>query len=504
MTLAIDIITALIPLAFMVYAMLRLRWNGAQAGVVSWGLTLLLAALQYRATPAGLFWAQVRGLFQALYVLYIIWGALIFYRVTEATGAIRSLTELLAHLTPQQETQVLLLAWVFASFLQSVGGYGVPIAVTAPLLLNFGLSPALAVTLPSLGHAWAVSFGSLGASYSALVSASGVQGLRLNVDMALVLVLVCWVGGVSLLALLGGSSAVRRQWRWLVLLTTVMGGVQLLTAALGWPHGAALLGTLSGMAVASVDLINQSPKAQRAAWGRVTLTALFPYAVLVALIVLSKQWPGLDALRVSVTVPETVTQRGWVMPAGETRRISVLGHAGALLIYAAVVCYVYARARGTLAHGTARELVRKVFNRRQWMSTLALLSMAALATTMESCGMMDLLARATATTLGKAYTFIAPWIGTLGAFVTGNNTSSNVLFGAFQRNMAMYAGVSVTGMLALHNAGAAIGSIFAPAKIIVGCSTVGLEGQEGLVWRYLLKPALLTVALVSALALLII
>ncbi len=495
--LLLDLLSALVPLGLMVYGLLRRHWNGAQAGLVAWLVALALAALQFGATPSLLFWAQVRGWFQALYILYIIWGALIFYRVTEATGAIRALTEVLAHLSPQRETQVMLLAWVFASFLQSVGGFGVPVAVTAPLLVNLSLSPLLAVALPSLGHAWAVSFGSLGSSYTALVAASGVNGFQLNLDMALCLLPVCLLCGAIPLAMLGGRSALRRQGRWLLLLTVAMGGGQLVTAVLGWPHGAALIGTLIGMAVATAGLLHQNPDfAPREVMPGVG-KALRPYALLVGLIILANYLPFLNAWRLSVAVPETMTTRGWVMPAGATRAIAVLGHPGALLIYAALVCYGRARLAGELQRGAARALVSRIVNRRQLISTLGLVSMVCLATTMEASGMMDVLARATASTLRGLYVPVAPWVGLLGAFVTGSNTSANVLFGAFQRTMALQLGISVTGLLAVHNAGAAIGSIFAPAKIIVGCSTVGLEGSEGRVLRALLVPVMLLAFCVS-------
>ncbi len=498
----LDSISAIIPLGLMVYLMLRRHWNGAQAGLVSWFLALLLAILQFGATFDVLLWAQVRGFFQALYVLYIIWGALIFYRVTEATGAIHALTQLLTQLTSQYETQVLLLAWLFASFLQSVGGFGVPVAVTAPLLMGLNVPAVLAVTLPSLGHAWAVSFGSLGSSYAALVTASGVNSVQLNLDMALFLVPVCFLSGASGMALLGGRDALRRQWRWLVALTLVMSGMQLLTAVLGWPHGAAMVGTLSGMLVAIVSLIRHHPTLTSPDWLPLAWKALRPYALLVVLILIAERLPFLQALTLRVALPETVTTRGWRMPAGTTRSIAILGHAGALLIYAAALCYLRARWRGELPHGTAQTLMRKIFNRRQLISTVGLLAMVSLAATMESSGMMDRLAHATASLLGLAYAPLAPWIGLLGAFVTGSNTNSNVLFGAFQRNMALQLGVSVTWLLAAHNAGAAIGSIFAPAKIIVGCSTVGLEGQEGRVMQALLKPTLALAFLITVLVLL--
>jgi lactate permease len=74
----------------------------------------------------------------------------------------------------------LIIGWVFASFLQGVGGFGVPVAVIAPLLVGLGFAPMQAVIIPSLGHGWAVTFGSLGSSFQALIASSGLPGERLS------------------------------------------------------------------------------------------------------------------------------------------------------------------------------------------------------------------------------------------------------------------------------------------------------------------------------------
>lgn len=63
--------------------------------------------------------------------------------------------------------------------------------------------------------------------------------------------------------------------------------------------------------------------------------------------------------------------------------------------------------------------------------------------------------------------------------MTGSNTNSNVVFGSLQQQVATLIGVSPLIILAAQTAGGAVGSLFAPAKVIVGCSTVGLGGQEG-------------------------
>jgi lactate permease len=126
--------------------------------------------------------------------------------------------------------------------------------------------------------------------------------------------------------------------------------------------------------------------------------------------------------------------------------------------------------------------------------------MVVLASTMDHAGMITLLAQEMAETAGALLPLISPFIGALGAFITGSNTNSNVLFTALQQEAAQTLRYSVPLILAAQNAGAAIGSTFAPAKIIVGCSTVDLETGEGETIRRLLRydlPVLMVLALLT-------
>jgi lactate permease len=84
------------------------------------------------------------------------------------------------------------------------------------------------------------------------------------------------------------------------------------------------------------------------------------------------------------------------------------------------------------------------------------------------------------------YAFVATAIGSLGAFMTGSNTNSNAVFGALQMDTATLIGLSVPVVLGIQTASAALCSLLAPAKIIVGASTVGMSGKEGIVLRHLL------------------
>jgi lactate permease len=127
--------------------------------------------------------------------------------------------------------------------------------------------------------------------------------------------------------------------------------------------------------------------------------------------------------------------------------------------------------------------------------------MVTMAVVMEHAGMTDALARGLAESMGAIFPLTAPWIGALGAFMTGSNTNSNVMFGALQLRTANLLGYAATIILAGQTAGAAVASVMAPTKVVVGASTAGMAGREGEVMRSLLGYAGMLILLISILTL---
>jgi lactate permease len=109
--------------------------------------------------------------------------------------------------------------------------------------------------------------------------------------------------------------------------------------------------------------------------------------------------------------------------------------------------------------------------------------MVGISTLMEHCGMSLLLAQGISKVLGAAYPLASPMVGVLGAFATGSNNNSNIMFGPLQKNVALLLQLPPALLVSAQTAGGSLGSLLAPAKLVVGCSTVGLIGEEGSVLR---------------------
>jgi lactate permease len=505
-----DTVLAAVPLIVVLGLMVGFRWSGSKAGAAGWISAMIIAILRFGVGPEALFWAQVQGFFRAVYVLYIIWGALFFFRVTEADGTLQSMSEMLRQLAPGRILQVLLLAWGFTSFLQGVGGFGVPVAVVAPILVTMGFPALNAVVMASLGHSWAVSFGSLGASYEALVTATGLDGAVMAPWMASMLGIVCFVVGFIVLWIAADKKLPRKEIVPMLSMATAMVLVQYIAVRIGIENIAAMLGSLAGIIVGALWAAlrrRKSGESQRAPMPtRQMILKMAPYLLLITLIFSANFIPFLKSLLnrwvVAVQVPALTLQDGTQIAAARTKGISIFGHPGAQLVYAGVIALLLAKRRKSLPDGSG-ERIRKGVLKSGTKSTLGILAMMAMATTMQVGGMVSELATAMAALAGQFFPVVSPWIGALGAFMTGSNTNSNVLLGAFQLQVARTLGLQVPLILALHNAGAAAGSIFAPAKIIVGCSTVGLSGGESDALRSTTRYGIGVIAILAVVGLLI-
>ncbi len=482
----LDWLLAFAPILTILILMLGLRWQGTKAGPVGWLIAVLIAALRFGAGWEVLLWAQVKGLFLALFVLYIIWGALFFYRVTDEAGAVAVVGEGLPRLTGDRALQALLLGWAFSAFLQGVGGFGVPVAVLGPLLVGLGFPPVAAIVIPSVGHSWAVTFGSLGSSFFALMAATGRSGTELAPPAAVLLGLACLLCGAGVLWAAGGPQTLRHGLAPLAVIGLAMAGTQYLAVVHGlWTIGG-MCGGLAGLGVgvawARWRESRQAP-ARQAADGRGEKGmglgwALIPYGLLVAIVLLAEFSPAVKAFLgqvvIRVETPELVTGRGWITPAGTARTIDLFGHAGALLLYASLLSYGLFRWRRAYRPGAARRIMRDVV-RKAVPSSVGILAMVGMAVTMDHAGMTHLLAEGISEVVGPAFPLASPFIGALGAFMTGSNTNSNVVFGALQERVATLVGMDPLWALAAQTAGGAIGGMFAPAKVIVGCAPVGAD-----------------------------
>jgi lactate permease len=501
------LLLSLLPILLILFLMLALRWGAAQAGAAGYLSALAIALLFFGAGPKLLAYAHVRALLLSLDVLVIIWAAFLFYRVADEAGAVRVISQSLPYLTADRGMQALIIGWTFAAFLQGVGGFGVPVAVVSPILVSLGFTPLAAVVIPSIGHGWSVTFGSLGSSFQALISTTGLSAEELTPFSAFFLSVAGVVMGWMVAHAAGGWQAVRRLFWPVAILGGVMGVVHYLVAEAGLWNIASFCAGMAGLVVGfplARYFRNPTPYPSPTPLPPRSLTplllALSGYVILVALTLAVQLIPVvkdfLGQVYVQMHFPQVSTALGYVTPEGVSRKIRIFNHAGTTLVYASLLSYLLYRLAGWYQPGSVGRIVSGTLQ-RVLSSSLSIASMVAMAVIMENSGMTDALARGLAAGVGMYFPFVSPWIGALGSFMTGSNTNANVMFGVLQLQTANLLKYSAALILAAQTSGASLASVLAPSKVAVGASTAGMSGREGEVMRKLVIYVGLSVLLIG-------
>ncbi len=485
-------VLAILPILVVLVLMIRWRWGAHRAGAAGLAVGVLVAVAAFGLTPAVFWVSQAKGLLLSVFVLAVMWPALLLYHWIDQNQGISATARVLEQAIPDKGMCLLLLAWSLSGLLEGVAGFGLPIAVVAPMLVALGVPPLRAVAAVAVGHSWAVTFGDMGVILQTLSAVVTIPVPDLVPYAAILLGFACLLCGLFAAAILGQS----RHWPKVIALSLVMATVQHGMAARGLVPLSAFAAGLSGLVIYLVatctwrSFFRQGSSLRRELPGPGVLRGLPVitfgcYGVLTLIMAaLSMNSPMQRQLHGIAWKPQFAavsTSTGFATPDGPGQVFRPFVHPGTLILLVAAGSIGLGCVRQR-AWSRAREALLATL-RSAGMPSIGILLMVGLSTLMDHCGMSYLLAQGLSNCLGSAYPVVSPFVGMLGAFATGSNNNSNVLFGSLQKNVAALLHVHPPLLLGSQTAGASIGSMRAPAKIVVGCSTVGQTGREGEVLR---------------------
>jgi lactate permease len=182
---------------------------------------------------------------------------------------------------------------------------------------------------------------------------------------------------------------------------------------------------------------------------------------------------------IGMPFPETRTAFGYTNRAVERYAgIRMFTAPGTLIFLSGLLAYVFYRANGTWPQGGGKTVLNRAV-RQAIGATLTVMTMSMMAVVMMETGMTSYLANGMAAYFGGAYAIVSPFIGVLGAFMTGSNTNSNILFTGLQREVATLLTISPFVILGLQTTGAAIGNMFCPMNVALGTGVTNTVGREG-------------------------
>ena len=201
---------AFLPILVLLVTLLGFKWSAPKAGAASWATVVLLALVTFGADINSISISSTKGLSLSFFVVSIIWTSVLLYNVVDKQGGIKVIGETMTKLVGDPLAQALVVGWAFSGFMQGVAGFGVPVAVVAPLLVLMGFSPVRAAAIVLVGHAWAVTFGSMGSSYYTIQLVTGIEGNVVGPHMAMLFALPIILTGFAVAHIQGGLSSVRR------------------------------------------------------------------------------------------------------------------------------------------------------------------------------------------------------------------------------------------------------------------------------------------------------
>jgi lactate permease len=490
------------PLLLIVLLLLALRRPLFVAAPITLVYTALLARLVWAEELAYMLGASIKGVLIAVDILLIIFGAVFFLQFLRRSGLIHSLEYYLCSVSPDHRVQTILLAWFFLSFIEGMAGFGTPMAIVAPLLVALGFPALLAVTLALIAVGTAVAFGAVGTTirvgladlptHSVAVYAAGINlVVGLFVPLVLTMVLVRYSGKHE-------PGAIREMVPFALFAGASLTVPYFLASFLG-KEFPSLVGPVVGLVVVTyaakkgwliprrVWRFGDGTEIQRESLGLGRTVA--PFVLFIGLLLIGKfllrhSW--------SISVAPDVTHKLMLFNPFMAFTLTVL-------LYTLFYNIPWSSLRESAS--TATKLL--------WRPTIVIFCISTFVQLMifsgnNSSGLPGMLVMLTGWLATPLLPLISPFIGMLGAFISGSATVSNLLFANIQYQASQAVGINSQPILALQTVGAGYGNTIGLTDIVAVEATVGLRNEERSILKAVLLPCLFFLTLAGIMGLFIV
>ena len=508
---------ALIPIVFFFLALAILRLKGSVAATITVALALLVALFAYQMPAATAFASLVYGFFYGLWpIAWIIIGAVFLYKISVKTGQFNIIRSSILSITEDQRLQMLLVGFAFGTFLEGAAGFGAPVAITAALLVGLGFKPLYAAGLCLIVNTAPVAFGAMGIPIIVAGQVSGVDTMEISQMVGrqlpfMVPIVLFWIMGI-----MDGWRGIKETWPAVIVAGGSFALAQYLTSNFVGPELPDITAAIAALVSLTILLKFWKPKhifRFSATEGNVDDSLLADQQQQYSLGQIAKAWSPFMILTVMVTIwsikpfKDLFSKDGalhdWVisipvpyvhqlvqkMPpvVAEIKDYDAIfkfdwfSATGTAIFIAALITILFLKMQPKQAVLTFAETLNEL--KTPIYSIGMVLAFAFIA---NYSGMSATLALALAHT-GKAFTFFSPFLGWIGVFLTGSDTSANALFAALQATTAQQIGVPEVLLVAANTSGGVTGKMISPQSIAIACAAVGLVGKESDLFRFTVK-----------------
>src|SRR5215467_4874410 len=525
-SLAASALLSAVPIGLMLYLLGIARKRAWVAGLTGCASALLIALFAYRM-PWNL--ALNSLLYGAAYGLlpigWIVFTALLLYRLAVETGKFQIIKDSIGHLTSDPYMQALVIAFAFGAFIEGASGFGTPVAVASAMLAGLGMAPFEAAAICLLANTAPVAFGAIGTPIVGLQSVTSLPLLDLSADVGRLCAPLALFVPIYVIGVMGGRKGLARAGGAALVCGAVFAVVQFLVSSYLGPYLTAILSSLAAIGAMVVMCVLRRNPADRPAddsprhsAGEILL-AWSPYIFLVIFVLLMNGdqiilpkpydvlwptaklaalkgflnnhttfvfgWPGLHNL--VQKMPPVVKAQS---PYAASYTFNPLTTIPSTTLYATFASAILLRVPlGKLAHCfwlTIKQLA---------LPTLTIATVLGLAYLMNYSGATATLGLTFAAS-GASFPFFSALLGWIGVFLTGSDTSANALFGNLQVVTANKLGFNPVLMASSNSAGGVMGKMISLQSIAVAGAATGLTRQEeARLMRFTVKHSILLAAM---------
>jgi L-lactate permease len=514
-------LVALIPIIFFFVALAVFRMKGHSAGTITVALALAVAILFYQMPVSMALASGVYGFFYGLWpIAWIIVASVFLYKITVKTGQFDIIRSSILSITQDQRLQMLLVGFAFGAFLEGAAGFGAPVAITAALLVGLGFNPLYAAGLCLIANTAPVAFGAMGIPITVAGQVSGIDAMKIGQMAGRQLPLLSILVPFWLVIIMDGWRGVKETWPAILVAGLSFAITQFLTANLIGPELPDITSALVSLVTLTLFLKKWQPKHIFRFDGKQVsrsenldydnqqiLKAWSPFIVLTLMVTLWSLKPfkalfgkdgALESWVIKISVPyldKLVLKMPPIVaepkPYEAVYKFDWFSATGTAILLAAIIAMFILKMKpseGLKAFGeTLKELQRPIYTIGMVLAFAFIANYSGLSAT------LALLLAGT----GTLFVFFSPFLGWLGVFLTGSDTSSNALFCSLQANTAHQIGVHDTLLVAANTTGGVTGKMISPQSIAVACAATGLVGHESDLFRFTLKHSLLFATLVG-------
>ncbi|WP_243556577.1 MULTISPECIES: L-lactate permease [Priestia] len=533
---------ALIPILYFFWALAIKRMKGYMAGITTLLVALAVAMLAYKM-PAGMaFMSASQGaVYGILPIGWIIITSVFLYKLTVKTGQFDIIRTSVVSITEDRRLQALLVAFSFGAFLEGAAGFGAPVAISAALLVGLGFNPLYAAGLCLLANTAPVAFGAIGIPITAMEGPTGVAAMEISKMVGRQLPFISVFIPLYLVFVMAGFKKTLE-----VLPAILVSGIsfaltQFVSSNFLGPELPDILSALVSLFALAIFLKFWKPKTtfrfrsekaahevasasaepretqdQPAFTGAQIAKAWSPFLILTIFIsiwgipqiktALTGHYEGSNAFLSAINsighyltfMPEVPWLNNLILngngePIAAVYKLELLGAAGTAILLSAVVTKFIVNISWKEWFITFNETCKELA-----LPLLTIMSVVAFAYVTNASGMSTTLGLLLAKT-GALFPFFSPVLGWLGVFITGSDTSANLLFGNLQKITATSIGMDPLLALAANSSGGVTGKMISPQSIAVACAAVGLAGKESDLLRFTVKHSLFLLLIVCVL-----